>query len=179
MFYLLKVSTVSVFLLRHCSVPGAVSARAVSSSFCYITKLYLEGFRCFGLFQQSALLFVSSLYYFFKVSIVSLSVSSMKLHHCSVLGFNSSIFCLLRHYTISSSLHLFRYLFYVNALFSASFVPSSLSFITILFSVYSRFALFHYLFVTSLILFSASIVPSSVYVSILILQDFHCFIIYL
>src|SRR6218665_3108412 len=114
------------------------------------------------------------------------------LRHCSVLGFSCSIFCLLRHYTISSRFPLFHFLF-VTSLLCSRHLLFHLLFVT---SIYYLFqvsivslcvcyviALFwvsiHLLFVTSLyhffnvsivsllvcyitVLFSASIVPSSV-----------------
>jgi len=90
--------------------------------------------------------------------------------HCSVLGFNSPIFCLLRHYTISSRFPLFHYLF-LTALVCCRLQLSPLLqlfhcrptifqgfhyFIICLLrhkTISSRFPLFHYLFVTSLYYF--------------------------
>jgi len=130
------------------------SASAVSSSICkfplfhylFVASLLCSRFRLFHL------LFVMSLSYFFKFSIVSLSNSlglrhytiSSRFHcfiicllrHCSVFGFDCSIFCLLRNYrpTISSRFSLFRNLFVTSLLCSRLqlshllFVASNFSF---------------------------------------------------
>ena len=109
--------------------------------------------------QLSSLLFVTSLYYFFEVFIVSLTVCCLKALFSAVAVSNSrfpmfltSLFC--------SRLRLFHILF-VTSLFyllRASIVSLSVCYVTAL--------------------FSASAVSSSVcYVTIISFKGFHCFII--
>jgi len=96
--------------------------RSCSSSVCYVTILFLQGFHLFniyllGLRHWSVLRFDCSIFCLLRH--YKLTISSRfplfhyicLLHHCSVLGFGSLLFCLLRHYTISSSSPLFPYLF--------------------------------------------------------------------
>src|SRR6218665_1452250 len=108
--------------------------------------------------QLPSLLFVAPLYYFLGASIFSLSVCYVTMQflqdfhcfiifllcHSNVLGFYCSIFCLLRHYTISSRIPLFHYLFVISLLCS-------------------QLRLFPLLFVTSLYyLFKVSIISLAI-----------------
>src|SRR6218665_493827 len=118
------------------------------------------------------------------------------LRHCSVLIFVCLFLCFLRHYTISSMFLLFHYLFVTSPyhLFKISIASSFclLRHCSVLcfdclflcfsrhYSISSRFPLFHYLFVTSLLYsrFSWSIFLCILcYVTRLSLQGFYCVII--
>src|SRR6218665_3600291 len=120
-YYLLKVSIVLL-------------------SVCYVTALFL--------LRLSMPLFLTSLYYFFNVSLVSLSVCYVtalfyastvpsSVYHFTTLslqGFHCFFICFLRRQTIYSMFILFHCLFcYVTALFYASTVSSSVSYVTILY----------------------------------------------
>src|SRR6218665_2261085 len=70
------------------------------------------------------------------------------LRHCSLLGLDCSIFCLLRHYSISQGLPLFHYLF-VTSLHCSWLQLSPLLFVASLYIF--KFPLFYYLFVASLL----------------------------
>src|SRR6218665_2659768 len=118
--------------------------------------------------QLSFLLFVTSLYYFFEIFIVSLTVCCVNalfsaaavsyiqgfqcfLRHCSVLGLDCSIFRLLRHHSTSSRFPMLHYLFDTSLLCSRLQL-SPLLFVASL--LCSRLRLFHILFVMSLSYFS-------------------------
>src|SRR6218665_1154115 len=112
---IVKVSTVSLFV---CFVVALFWVSAVSSSVYYVTILFLQGFQvslsvCYfiALFSDSN---ISS--YIWYVNILFLrgfhcfAINICLLRHCSVLGF-SCLFCVLRHYTVSSRRQLLHCLF--------------------------------------------------------------------
>src|SRR6218665_2947901 len=82
-----------ICLLRHCSVLGVsfcvLRHNAISSGFPLSYHLFVTSLFCSRL-QLSPLMFVMSLYYLFKDSIVSLPA-----RYVTALGFDCSIFCLL------------------------------------------------------------------------------------
>src|SRR6218665_969755 len=156
-------------LLRHCSVLCFDCLflcflrhyrPAISSRFSLFHYLFVTSLLCSRL-QLSLPLFLTSLYYLFEVSIVSLSV-------CYVTAlFEASIVfsCLLHHYTLYLKFSLFHYLFYVtiSSMFQLFIICllrhcSVLGFDCLFFLCVLRrnafsswFPLFHYLFVKSLL----------------------------
>src|SRR6218665_1822859 len=115
----------------------------ISTMFPLFHYLFVTSLLCSGL-RLSVPLFVMSLYYISKVSIVSLSacyvtalfeVSTVSssvccatvlshcfsiwlLCHCYVLGFDCLVFCLLRHHAVSSRFLLVHYRFVTSLLYS-------------------------------------------------------------
>src|SRR6218665_3390228 len=146
-----------------------VSSRFSLFHYLFVTSCSVLGFvylfRCFlrhniisSRFPLFLYLFVMSPYYFFKVSTVLLSVCYFTI--LSLQGFYCFFFCFLRHYTISSRIPLFHYLFVTSPyyLFKVSIVSLSVCYVTAL-------------------LYASTVSSSASYVTILSLQCFHCFII--
>src|SRR6218665_39439 len=140
--------------------------------------------------QLSFLLFVTSLYYFFEIFIVSLTVCCVNalfsaaavsyiqgfqcfLRHCSVLGLDCSIFRLLRHHSTSSRFPMLHYLFDTSLLCSRLQL-SPLLFVASLYIF--KFPLFHYS-VCYVMLCSRLQQSPLLFVASLISSSFHCFII--
>src|SRR6218665_3305696 len=90
-----------------------------------------------------------------------LGLSICLLPHFSILGFDWFIFCLLRHYTISSRLTLFHYL-YVTSVLCYQLQLSPLLYVTSLHLLFHQVFHCFIIFFTLTVLFSAFIVPSSV-----------------
>src|SRR6218665_97865 len=112
-----------LFLMSQCHY-------TISSRFPLFLYLFVTTLLC-SMLRQSLPLFLTSLYYLFNVSIVSLSV-----YHVTILS-------------LSSRFPLFHYLFVTSLLCFLCFDCFFLCFLRH-YSISSRFPLFHYLFVTSL-----------------------------
>src|SRR6218665_206990 len=171
----------------------SLSSRFPLSHYRFVTSLLCCNFR------MSLPLFLTSQYYLFKVSIVSISVCYVTaLFYASTVPTSVKRHYLfrvfLRHYTIFSRFPLFYYLLITSLICSIDF--DCLFFCLLRQSTISlRFLLVHYLIVTSLLcsslrlslpLFVTSIYSllkifivllSVCYVTILSLQGCHCFII--